>query len=71
MKPDRSESTPADPAMQGEGNYTAARRHRKSVEKFVEQGRVEGAADAAQPADADEAQALREAEQKGRSKARR
>jgi hypothetical protein len=71
MKPTSTESNPADPALQGEGNYTAARRHRKSVETFVEEGRVEGAADAAAPADADEAQALRDAEQKGRSKAKR
>ena len=36
---DQLEST--DPPLQGEGNYTAARRHRKSVKRFLDdwQGR--------------------------------
>jgi hypothetical protein len=60
-----------DPEMQGEGNYTAARRHRKATEQFVAQGRVPGAARSAAPVDAQEAAELQRAEKKGRSKARR
>lgn len=62
--------TSNDPEMQGEGNTTAARRHRESVEHFVESGQVEAAADAAEPRDGKEAQSLRDAEETGRSKAR-
>lgn len=66
MKPN-----PSDPAMQGEGNITAARRHRKSAEKFVAQGKVGPAAVAAAPQSAEQAEAMRAAEAKGRSKARK
>jgi hypothetical protein len=60
-----------DPAMQGEGNYTAARRHRKSVEKFVGEGRVDEAARQARPDDPKQAAELAKAEKKGKSKARK
>ena len=60
-----------DPALQGEGNITAARRVRKSAEKFVAQGKVPSAARAAAPHTPDEAEALRAAEAEGLSKARR
>ena len=38
-----------DPAMQGEGNYTAARRHRQSVKEFIDRGAVDQAARDAKP----------------------
>lgn len=60
-----------DPALQGEGNYTATRRHRKSVEKFVESGQVASAAREAAPQSAAEEKALLDAEQQGRSHAKR
>lgn len=60
-----------DPALQGEGNYAAARRHRESVEEFIDAGKVQPAADAAVPADAAEAQELRDAEAEGRAHAKR
>jgi hypothetical protein len=60
-----------NPALQGEGNYTAARRHRKSAEEFVESGKVERAARDAEPRSKDEAKALREAEKAGKSHARK
>ena len=63
--------TPNDPAMQGEGNITAARRHRKAAENFVATGKVDDAAQAAAPQTAAVAEELRVAEQKGRSKARK
>ena len=61
---------PNDPAMQGEGHITAARRHRKAAENFVAEGKVAGAAEAAAPDTVAQAEELRLAEQKGRSKAR-
>jgi hypothetical protein len=57
--------------IEGEGNYTAARRHRKSVEDFVEDGRVEEAAQDAAPDSAEQADELRQAEDEGRSHARK
>jgi len=59
-----------DPPLQGEGNYTAARRHRKSAERFVESGRVEKAAHDAAPKDPAEQSELQQAEQDGRARAR-
>jgi hypothetical protein len=61
----------ADPALQGEGNYTAARRHRKSVKKFVESGRVQDAAREAAPDSDAVAQELERAEEAGLSHARK
>jgi hypothetical protein len=66
-------SRPEDSAspIEGEGSYTAARRHRKSVEDFVEEGRVDEAAQDAAPDSAEEADELRQAEDEGRSHARK
>lgn len=60
----------ADAEMQGEGNYTAARRHRESVEHFVAEGKVEQAARDAAPASPEEARELQAAEDAGRARAR-
>lgn len=60
-----------DPAPQGEGNYTAARRHRASAEHFIDSGKVAPAARDAAPRSDDEARDLREAEQAGRAHARK
>ena len=38
-----------NPAMQGEGNYTAARGHRQSVKVFFDRGAVDQAARDAKP----------------------
>jgi len=62
---------PSDPALQGEGNYIAARRHRASVKKFIQSGKVTQAADAAAPHDGDEARVLLDAEKKGAAPARK
>lgn len=53
--------------LQGEGNYDAARRHRESVEEFVESGQVEAAARDAAPHNEAEASELEAAEQAGKS----
>lgn len=74
-----SSPTPAGPSasqassgaeLQGEGNYDAARRHRESVEEFVESGQVESAARAAAPHDAAEAGDMEAAEEEGKSHAK-
>lgn len=70
-EPSGGGATDPDPAMQGEGNITAARRHRKSVEQFIEDGKVEPAAEQAAPHDAEEARDLQDAEDAGRSHARK
>ena len=62
---------PKDPALQGEGNYTAARRHRASAEAFVKAGKVKPAARAAKPNTPEEAREMSEAEEAGREHARR
>ena len=60
-----------NPAMQGEGNRTAARRHRAAVKKFVDSGKVEPAARGAAPSSAQEDNELKAAEQAGLSHARK
>ena len=66
-----SDPAAADPALQGEGNYTAARRHRESVKKFVGAGHVEEAARDAAPQTPQEADELKAAEAEGGSNALR
>ena len=60
-----------DPAMQGEGNHTAARRHRESVEDFLDSGRQETAALEAAPKNDEDAREMKRAEKTGKSHARR
>lgn len=62
---------PDDPQLQGEGNYTAAHRHRESVRDFVDAGLVEDAARQAAPVDESEASELKQAEEAGLSHARK
>ena len=59
-----------DPAMQGEGNRTAARRYNEETTDFVRSGRVDEAARGARPANAGEARELQQAEDEGRSHSR-
>ena len=61
------------PHIQGEGDYEAARRYRRDVERFVEQSDIEELAREAEPDSDEEAEELLDAERKGRarSKARR
>ena len=60
-----------DPALQGEGNYTAARRHRESVENFVDSGKVDEAARDAAPKDPTEQRDMQQAEEAGRARAKK
>ena len=68
-KPEQSVEN--DPPMQGEGNYTAARRYDKAQKGFVKAGKVGEAARKAKPKGPREAQELAEAEKAGRDKAKR
>lgn len=60
----------ADPAMQGEGNRTAARRYNEDTTEFARSDRVDDAARQAKPSSADEARELQQAEAEGKSHAR-
>ena len=57
-------------AVQGEGNYEAARRYDEAQKRFVESGQVDKAADEAAPQNQAEAEALRRAEEAGKSHAK-
>jgi hypothetical protein len=59
-----------DPALQGEGDYKAARNYRKSLKRFVDEGKVEAAAKAAAPRDVKEQSELKAAEQAGLARSR-
>jgi hypothetical protein len=60
-------STKPDQAVEGEGNYTAARKYNKEQAAFAKSGKVQPAADdAAAAVDGPEGEALRQAEQEGK-----
>ena len=56
------------PNIQGEGDYEAARRHRKRAEDFAASNDTERLAQDAAPRSEDEAEELRDAEQQGRAR---
>ena len=58
------------PQNQGEGNVEAARHYNQEQKEFVDSGRAANATGHAAPRDDDEAQALLDAEQAGRSHAK-
>jgi hypothetical protein len=59
-----------DPKIQGEGDYEAARRHRKRVGEFIENNDVEKAAVRAAPESAAEAEELEAAEEQGKERSK-
>jgi hypothetical protein len=59
-----------DPEMQGEGNYTAARRYDEATTEFVKAGKVDEAASKARPKTEAEADEMKKAEQAGKSHAK-
>ncbi|MEZ4449735.1 MAG: hypothetical protein R3B09_09655 [Nannocystaceae bacterium] len=62
---------PSADENEGEGSRTAARHYDQKTRAFVDAGKVDAAARAAERAlDGDEAEALEEAEEIGKSKAR-
>lgn len=61
----------AEQKNEGEGNWTAAREYDRDQKQFAEQGKVDKAArDAARAVDGPEGEALRQAEQAGKSHAK-
>ncbi|MEO5702133.1 MAG: hypothetical protein ABIS17_06790 [Casimicrobiaceae bacterium] len=54
----------------GEGNYKASRDYNERTKRFVDSGKVDGAAHAAAPANEQEAAELRQAEAVGKSRAK-
>ena len=61
---------PKSPDIQGEGNYDATRRYDKAATDFVQSGKVDQAARDARPKSDAEADAMRKAEQEGKSHAK-
>lgn len=61
---------PKSPDIQGEGNYDATRRYDKAAADFVQSGKVEQAARDARPKNEAEAEAMRKAEEEGKSHAK-
>lgn len=59
-----------DDGLQGEGNYKAARRYRASVKRFLDQDRVDAAADAAAPRTEAEDADMKAAEKAGLARGR-
>ncbi len=68
---DSNQAKPATDKVQGEGDYEAARRYDKDVEAFAKSGKVDEAARDAAPKSAAEAEALKKAEEEGKSHAKR
>lgn len=58
------------PNVQGEGDYDSAEKYNKGAHEFAESGKVDAAAQAAAPRNAQEKDAMREAEAEGRSHAK-
>jgi hypothetical protein len=54
----------------GEGNYKASKEYNDRTKQFVDSGKVDEAAGKAKPANDKEAQALKEAEEAGKSRAK-
>ena len=59
-----------NPAMQGEGNYEAAREFNQAERKFVDSGKVSDAARNAAPKSDSERREMAEAEAKGRERSK-
>ena len=58
-----------DRRVQGEGDYASDRRYRRHLKEYLERADVEAEARAAEPATAQEARDLLEAEAEGRQRA--
>lgn len=67
----KDETIDSNAPLQGEGNYTAARRYDKAQQEFVESGQVDDAARRAEPRSAEERDELQKSEEEGRRHARK
>ena len=61
---------PKSPDIQGEGNYDATRRYDQAATDFVKSGKVDQAARDARPKSEAEAEAMKKAEEEGKSHAK-
>ena len=61
---------PKSPDIQGEGNYDATRRYDEAATDFVKSGKVDQAARDARPKSEAEAEAMKKAEEEGKSHAK-
>jgi hypothetical protein len=59
-----------NPALQGEGNYKAARSYRESLKRFLDKDQVDAAAEAAAPRTPEEEREMKAAEDTGLSHGR-
>ena len=67
----KDQTIESDAPLQGEGNYTAARRYDKAQEEFVKSGQVDDAARRAEPRSAEERDELQKSEEEARRHARK
>jgi hypothetical protein len=67
----KDETIESNAPLQGEGNYTAARRYDKAQREFVESGQVDDAARRAEPRSTEEQDELKKSEEEGRRHARK
>ena len=70
MAQDKQKPDSKDPAMQGEGNYDAARRYDEKLREHVQQHDVEREAREAKPDDAAQEREMERAEQTGKRRAK-
>ena len=70
MKATKPDNLSGKTKVQGEGDYEAARRYDKSAQDFAQSGKVAEAARKAQPNDPKEAEALKRAEEAGKSRSK-
>ena len=70
MKKPAADKPVPDKDLQGEGNYDATRRYDKAARDFVQSGKVDEAARAAQPESSEQAESLKRAEEIGKSHSR-
>ncbi len=70
MPPEGKDRKPADPGVQGEGDYVSGRRYQKKAAEFAREHDTEELAREAAPESEEERRELLDAERKGKSRAR-
>lgn len=71
MSKSDNDTSSATDKVQGEGDYEAARKYDKDAEAFAKSGKVDEAARDAAPETPAEADAMKKAEEEGKSHAKR
>ena len=70
MKATKTKTLSGDTQVQGEGDYNAARRYDRSAQDFAQSGKVAEAARKARPHGPKDADALKRAEEIGKSRSK-